>query len=499
MSSQSQIKIGALLSYVAIVVNIITGLFYTPWMISVIGREDFGLYTLAMSVISLFVFDFGLSSAVTRFISKYLAKGEVEKANRFLGILYKLYLGIDFLLLCILFILFFFIPQIYKELTLDEIEKFKVVYVIAAIYSVVSFPLIPVNGVLTASEKFIQLKLCDLLHKIIIVTTMSICLLLGCGLYALVLVNAIAGGIVIFMKLFCIKKYTKLRINWHFFDKNELRVIAGFSGWVTIKSLSQRCIMNIAPSILGIMSGSAEIAILGIAITIEGYSYTFASALNGMFLPKVSRDLANNIDIVPLMVKVGRIQIVIIGLIVSAFILFGRKFVFLWIGESFLNSYWCAMLMILPSFFHLPQEIAHQAVYALNKVKLEAYVFVIMAAINVALAVVLTPNLGAIGIGISVCFSYLIRTIGMDYIYYKKMNIDIFLFFIKSFVPMILPLVILFPVGILINKYFLTGWFSLCIQIFIYTFCYCVTIYLFYLNTFEKQLIISPIRKLFKI
>jgi O-antigen/teichoic acid export membrane protein len=68
-------------------------------MIHSIGRENFGLYTLAMSVITLFVFDFGLSSAVTRFISKYLANGENDKANNFLGIVYKLYLSIDIILI----------------------------------------------------------------------------------------------------------------------------------------------------------------------------------------------------------------------------------------------------------------------------------------------------------------------------------------------------------------------------------------------------------------
>ena len=71
MSSSKQLKLGALMSYVAIAINIVTGLLYTPWMIHSIGRENFGLYTLAMSVISLFVFDFGLSSAVTRFIAMY--------------------------------------------------------------------------------------------------------------------------------------------------------------------------------------------------------------------------------------------------------------------------------------------------------------------------------------------------------------------------------------------------------------------------------------------
>ena len=51
MNSRQQIKLGAVLSYFAIFVNIATGILYTPWMIRCIGREEFGLYTLAMSVI----------------------------------------------------------------------------------------------------------------------------------------------------------------------------------------------------------------------------------------------------------------------------------------------------------------------------------------------------------------------------------------------------------------------------------------------------------------
>ena len=121
MSSSRQIKLGALMSYVAIAINILTGLFYTPWMIHSIGRENYGLYTLAMSVITLFVFDFGLSSAVTRFIAKYLAEGNQQKANNCLGLVYRLYIIIDIVLFLILTGIFFFIPEIYRELTPDEI------------------------------------------------------------------------------------------------------------------------------------------------------------------------------------------------------------------------------------------------------------------------------------------------------------------------------------------------------------------------------------------
>ena len=34
MNSNNQIKLGALLSYFSIAVNVIAGLFYTPWMIN---------------------------------------------------------------------------------------------------------------------------------------------------------------------------------------------------------------------------------------------------------------------------------------------------------------------------------------------------------------------------------------------------------------------------------------------------------------------------------
>lgn len=149
----NQLKAGATISYLALGINIITGLLYTPWMINSIGRTNFGLYTLAMSVISLFVFDFGLSSAVTRFIAKYLAMDRPDLANKCLGLVYKLYIYIDIVLFLALVIVYFFIPQIYEELTPEEIERFKVVYSIAAIYSVLSFPFIPVMVFLRLMKK----------------------------------------------------------------------------------------------------------------------------------------------------------------------------------------------------------------------------------------------------------------------------------------------------------------------------------------------------------
>jgi len=55
------------------------------------GKNNYGLYILAASIISMFTFDFGMSTAVTRFVSKYNAERDQQSVNNFLGIVYKLY------------------------------------------------------------------------------------------------------------------------------------------------------------------------------------------------------------------------------------------------------------------------------------------------------------------------------------------------------------------------------------------------------------------------
>lgn len=497
MDSTRQIKLGAAISYLSIIINIIAGLFYTPWMIRAIGKEDYGLYTLAMSVISLFVFDFGLAVSINRFLSKYLAEGRQDKADQCLGMVYKLYFYIDIVLLLVLTFVFFFIPQIYQELTPDEIEKFKIVYAIAAFFSVFSFPFIPVNGILSAHERFVQLKSCDVLHKLIVIGSMSICLFAGYGLYSLVLVNAFAGITMIAIKLYFIKKYTSQSVDFSYKNRDEFRQIIGFSGWVTVMSFSQRCIFTLGPTILGVFAGSSAIAIFGIASTLEGYVFTFSSALSGMFLPKVSRIVAKDEDVLPLMIKIGRIQLMLVSFVVLGFCCVGSEFIQLWVGEDFSNSYLCTILIILPAILQLPQEIGDQTLYARNKLKERSYAFILMAVINIALGIPLSKIWGAKGLCVSIFIAYLIRTLVLDIIYKKVLCIDICEFFKKTFIAF-LPIYILFVVTNIALNYLIDieGWLSVGIKGLTFVTIMSLSLYSLVMNKEEKKFISSLIKSI---
>lgn len=490
LNEHQQVKYGAVLSYMGIVAYILIGLLYTPWMIEMIGKDDYGLYTLAYSIISLFVFDFGLSVSTQRFLSKYLAEENPEKVGDCVSMVFKIYLYIDVVVFLIMSVVYVLIPIIYTELTPEQIDRLKIVYLIAGIFSVISFPFIPQNGILLAHGKFIQLKICDLVSKVLTAIVNVICLSLGGNLYTIVLTNVIVGVLFIIVKSLIIYRETEFRINLGYFNVREMKSFLSFSFWTMVVALCQRTIFNVAPSILGIFAEASTIAVFGIAISLEAYTFTFANALNGLFLPKISRIISTNGDILPLMIKVARLQILTMGLILVGFIIVGKDFIFYWLGSGYDEAYICTLLFIIPAFFFLPADIADQTLIANGNVKERALVYVVMAVFNVFLSFFMTKYWGSIGLAFAIFIAYMVRNVLSYYMYYAILRINIFSFFKSSFWKMGAGLILS-----LVFSYFLCSfihlqcWLDVVLKIVIVIICYVVCMAFFAMDNYERQLL----------
>ena len=87
MAAKSNITKGALISYVAIFINIVISFVYTPWMIHKIGTADYGLYSLVIAFVSYFLLDFVVFSQYNQYTQLALSfkhvYGEVRYADRF--------------------------------------------------------------------------------------------------------------------------------------------------------------------------------------------------------------------------------------------------------------------------------------------------------------------------------------------------------------------------------------------------------------------------------
>ena len=73
----NQLKAGATLNYTVIVLNILVGLLYTPFLLRILGQSDYGIYSLVASVISyLTLLDLGFGNAIIRYTAKFRAEGK---------------------------------------------------------------------------------------------------------------------------------------------------------------------------------------------------------------------------------------------------------------------------------------------------------------------------------------------------------------------------------------------------------------------------------------
>lgn len=499
MTAKSQIAKGAVISYISIFLNIVISLVYTPWMIHQIGVSDYGLYSLVGTFLGYFMLDFGLAGTITRFVAKYRAEGDEKKVANMLGLTAKVYLVLDSIIFAVVFILYFFLTDIFGGgLTADEIDKLKVLYCISGSFSILSFLFKPVSGAMMAYEYFVVNKLLDMLVRVGTVVFIVIMLLLGGNVYHLVFITGFVGFSAALLRYTIFIKKSKLKINWGYFQKAELIGLFSFSVWVLVVQLSQMFRLSLIPTILGIFNNTTEISIFSVGRNLEGMVYSISAALNGLFLPMVSRMVhsGDRKGIMELMIRVGRIQFYIIFLIFAGFFVFGEHFINLWVGETFQASYYVFLFLVFVNVISLTLQIAMDVVYAENMVKPAAIRVLVSSLIGLVLSVLAAPKFGAIGCAAATGIALVLTQILYIQFYHKKMGLDMKQFFCRCHLK-ILPLLTVYTVAAFFIQRFLpiNGWGGLLVTMGIYSMGYFLIAWLFIANKYEKDLVLSFIKR----
>ncbi len=501
ISQGKQIKLGAVLSYTGIFLGILSGLVYNPWMIRQIGDADYGLYTLAMSLINMFLIDLGLDMAAQRYVSKYRAEQDQQKVDDIIGLIYQVYLFITAVLAAVFVALYFFVDGIYVKLTPAEMEKFKALYIMAAAYTVTSFPFIPLSGILRSYEKFIQVKTVDLVHKILIVVLTAAALFAGVGVYALVVVHLIASVAVIAMRLIFIKRCTPVKANFSYRDLAKVKELFGFSIWSSVYDVVMRSFLAIAPSILGVVSGSAEIAVFGYAVSIEGHIFSFVNGIKGFFMPQLSRiDVDENDEnksehVLSLMVTVGRFILILFGLIFVGFAVLGQDFITLLVGAEYRNAYYCVLLICGYGLIAYPQQIANTYTIVQNKVKERAINSLIAFGVYLLLVFFFGKWWGEIGISVAIGIALVLQTILMNILYVKKLHIRIGEFFKVCHLKLLPGFAVFAVIAFGLSRIPLSGWTGFAVKVLLIVAVYAVLVWTVFLNASEKKMLFGRFLK----
>lgn len=497
-----QKKAGILLSYALIVLNIIVNIVYVPLLLYYMGQNEYGLYRLMGSFIIYLTFmDFGLSVTITRFYTKYKVLNDIIKMENIIALSLILYSIIGVLIVIVGAAGFLFLDDIFSNaLTITEIYNAKRIYVLLLLNILFAFGGQSFTSIIIAHERFVFLKSLTLgqvlLQPFFIIAVMTV----SPYAFNLVLVQFLFNVIAILLKMgYCLKNL-KIKIKLHFFDQKMMKEMFVFSGSVFAIVIVDQIFFQANQVVLGIVAGTAVVAIYGIAAQIYMNYIALGTVISGMFLPHVTKMIANGDStekFTHLFIKFGRIQFLLLAMILSSYILFGQEFILLWAGAAFLESYWIVLMMMIPLTIDLIQHIGLSILQAKGIYGFRARVFVCAGLANIILGIPFAIWYGGIGCAfITGLMIFLSNGPIMNYYYCRVVKIDIIEFW-SQICKILIVVIACSPVGIMLNCFdFPLGILGFMIKLSFYIFIYLVAIWNFAMNTYEKTMLINLVKKM---
>lgn len=498
----NQKKLGTILSYLNILITIVSQFAYTPIMLRILGQSEYGVFSLSQSVIGyLSLLNFGFSGSYLRFYSKYMADSDTEGVKKLNALYVLVFIGIAALICMGGFVIIQNIEQIVgKKFNAQELALTRILMVILTINMAVMMPNNAFYTFVIAQEKFIFSKGMELLRSI---GNPLICLpilFLGYGSVGMSYVLLALSAVSLVMNvIYCVKK---LRLGFCFKNINWslLIEIASFSVYIFLWTIVDQLNWQVGRIILSNTSGSAAVAVFAVGTQFCMMFLIFSTSLSGVFIPSVYKLVHENDaekKITDLMIKVGRLQFYIVFFIWLGFVVFGKPFIHMWAGPQYNDAYWVAILMMTPVIIALTQNIGIEVLRAYNKHQLRTWLHLFIAVVNVGVSYVLAEKYGIIGCSVGTCIAtFLSSTVVANLIYVYVIKLEIRRFFIELF-TMWKAVILISIVGLgIMYSFKIASWTSFIGYVTVFSILYAVVFVAFAFNQNEKEILYGFIRKL---
>lgn len=499
-----QRKAGVVLSYAGQLIKIVVGLVYTPVMLRLLGQSEYGLYQLVYSVVSyLSLLSLGFGSSYMRFYSRFKVNKDETGIARLNGMFLTIFLSLS--LICIICggVMVGNIQGIFGNgLTKAEYKTAKILMLILVFNLALTFPNSVFNCSITAHEKFLFQKLIILLQNLVSPFLTLPLLILGYGSVGMVLVTTILTTLVLVSNIyFCFKK---LHIKFVFrgFQMSLLKEMWFFTFFIFLNQIIDQINWSVDKFLLGRLAGTTSVAIYGVGGQINTMYLEFSNSVSNVFVPRVNKIVAESNDnskLTKLFTKVGRIQFIILLLVLSGFIFLGKTFIKIWAGNGYESAYWVTILLIVPVTVPLIQNLGMEIQRAKNMHKARSVVYLFIAIANIFISIPLVKIMGATGAALGTAISLFAgNIIFMNWYYHNRIGLNI-IYFWKQILKIVPAMVIPCIVGIIIMK--LSNGINMILLILYaigYSIVYFISMFLFGMNDDEQKLIVGPFKKIIK-
>lgn len=505
MKDKSQLKIGIVLNYINLILGNLIPIFYTPIMLSLLGQSEYGLYKLSSSITSyLSLISLGIGSAITRYLIKANIEGGKDAEERVLGLFMVIFQVIAVASFVVGLVLTCNIQVWYGDsLTEVELSRMKILVFLMVCNTALNFSLSPYISVVSTHEKFIFFQCMNIITTCVGPLLNIIVMFAGFASIGMTISSLVLGIITRYIYLFYVRHLLKIRAQYRNLPTNLLKEILTFSFWIFVSNVVGQLYNATDTVMIGAVSAlaTAGTAVYNVGATFNNMVFSLTTGISNLLSPKTNKMVlggASNSELTDLAIKVGRLQGYIFVLVVTGFIAFGRQFIYYYAGADYADAYWVAVFMMVPNMIPLVQSVCLNIIIAQNKHRFRSMVYLGIAVVNViGTWFLMHTKLGIIGAALMTGLALIIgQGFIMNWYYQKKTGLEMGRFWKEIAEIYLIPICMCVLTIFLSRSINFYNILIMLIGIVVYTLVYCILIWKFVMNNYERELIINLIKKI---
>ena len=499
-SSANQIKLGAMLSYTTIVLTNIIGIVLTPFMIRMLGDAEYGLYLLVGAFIGyMTVLDFGLTNTIVRYVSKYRAENDRKGEEQFLATVMLIYMAIAFLIVVVGLLIFANLNSIFsKSLTAEEMHKAKIMFIILIFNLAIALPGGAYGAICNGYEHFVVPRAVNIARYIVRSAMLVGILWMGGRAISIVVLDTLMNIFAVLVNAYYVSHRIKVKVRFHNIDRSLIKKILGYSVWIFVFAIVGQFQWQTGQVVLGILSGTKLVAIYGVGVMLGTYYGGFSTAISGLFLPRATKmvaDFSSAEELTSMMIKIGRVSLLVLFYILGSFILYGREFIYLWVGDGYYDSWFVALLIMAGYTTPLVQSFANSILEARAMLSFKALLYLGMTIIGTIVGALFVKEYGVAGMVVGSISTWIVSQIIMNIYYSRILKLNVLRYFKELLNKILFAFLFVMAVCSIAAFHPKISWVYLILHMLIYSTVYAMIMFRFGMNTFEKDLILVHFKR----
>jgi O-antigen/teichoic acid export membrane protein len=387
-------------SWFALLVNILIGIFLSPFILHRLGDSAFGVWVLIFSITGYYgLFDLGIRSSIVRYVSKYLATGSKDDLAKLINTTLFGYSCIGMLCLVLTGVLAFFVNTLFRIPAEFHSSSSLLIWMVGVSVAL-GFPLGAVGGFLEGLQRFEILNWSNIVTMLVRAVLIVVALHHGLGLLTITFITVALPIITAVIRVFIALHLCPILFGWNYIDRATFRKIVHYSSTTLMIMVAGRLKFKTDEILIGGMISAAAITYFNIGARIVDYAGMVANAFAQNFLPVASQSEATgNLSRLRKLFVIGNrfCAFTIFPITVSLLIL-GKSVIEVWVGRKYVaSSYPVLVILILSSTLMFAQAVSGRVLFGMSKHRTWAYVTLIEGVCNLILSIILIPHYGIIG------------------------------------------------------------------------------------------------------